>query len=314
MSARKLSARDRSLVRTLGLESLEERDLKAGDVTVFVSGDDLVITGDGAANEVRIRQSLGRLIVEGLNGTEINGKDRAFKAFVGDDVRVDLNGGADKLTIDHETPLLFHTDIKGDLNIDEVEDVKLFHMDLHGALDVDLEGVSGRVRMFDFTVEGVATIHGTGGLQKAEINAGFFDQNLNIEFLGGGNDDVQLGGVNADKNINITTADGRDDVRVEFFTRVGLDLNIDTGSDDDFIKVESTIIEDDLNIDVGSDDNEVVINSIIVDDIVVNLDDGDDDLLTLDVEQADQVDIDADNDDVLNINDDNINDVDVIVD
>ena len=315
MSARtQRSPLSRPAARTLGLESLEARDLKAGDVTVFVSGDDLVILGDNAANEVRVRQSLGRLVVEGLNGTEINGKDRAFKAFVGDDVRIDLNGGADKLTIDHETPTLFQTDIKGSLDIDEVEDVKLFNLDLHGSLDVDLEGVSGRVRMFDFVVEGTANIHGTGGLQRAELNAGIFDQNLSIDFSGGGNDTVQLGAVTADKNVNITTADGRDDVRVEFFTRIGLDLNIDTGTDDDFIKVESTIIEDDLNIDVGSDDNEVVINSIIVDDIFVNLDDGDDDILTLDVEQADLVDIDADNDDELDINDDNINDVDVIID
>lgn len=313
MPARTVS-RARATVRTLGLESLEDRDLKAGDVTVFLSGDDLVITGDNAANEVRIRQSLGRLVVEGLNGTEINGRDRAFKAFVGDDVRIDLNGGADKLTIDHETPLLFHTDIKGDLKIDEVEDVKLFNMDLRGTLDVDLENVSGRVRMFDFVVEGLASIHGTGGLQRAELNAGIFDQNLSVDFSGGGNDTVQLGGVTADKNVNITTADGRDDVRVEFFTRIGLDLNIDTGTDDDYISVSSTILGDDLNIDVGSDDNEVVINSIIVDDIFVNLDDGDDDVLTIDVEQADLVRIDADADDILHIDDDNIHDVDVIVD
>ena len=30
----------------------------------------------------------GRLVVEGLNGTEINGRDRAFKAYVSDDVRI----------------------------------------------------------------------------------------------------------------------------------------------------------------------------------------------------------------------------------
>jgi len=309
-----MATRVRSSVRTLGLESLEDRALKAGDVTVALVGDDLVIIGDNAANEVRIRQSLGRLVVEGLNGTQINGRDRAFKALVGDDVRVDLNGGLDKLTVDHETPLLFQTDIKGDLDVDEVEDVKLFNLDLHGSLDVDLEGVTGRVRMFDFVIEGLTSIHGTGGEQVAELNAGIFDKNLTINFSGSGDDTVTLGAVTADANVNITTGSGRDDVRTDFFTRIGLDLNIDTDSNDDFVQVQSTIITDDLFIDVGNGDNEVVINSVIVDDIVINLDDGDDDVLTLAVEQADQVTIDVDNDDILDIDAAGINQLNVIND
>lgn len=308
-----MAARIQTL-RTLGLESLEDRDLKAGDVTVFKSGDDLVIIGDSAANEVRIRQSLGRLVVEGLNGTEINGRDRAFKEYVKGNVRIDLNNGLDKLTVDHETPTLFQTDLKGDLQIDEVEDVKLFNMDLHGDLDVDLEGASGRLRMFDFVVEGSTYIHGTGGSQEAELNAGIFDQNVTIEFLGSGNDDVSLGAVTADANVNITTGSGRDDVRTDFFTRIGLDLRIDTGANEDFIQVQSTIIGDDLVIDAGSGEDELLIDSIFVDDIVIDLDDGELDILNLDVEQADLVEIDADANDDLNIDDDNINDLDIIID
>lgn len=308
-----MAARIRTL-RTLGLESLEDRDLKAGDVSVLKSGEDLVIIGDGAANEIRIRQSLGRLVVEGLNGTEINGRDRAFKEFISGNIRIDLNNGLDKVTVDHETPALFNTDLRGDLQIDEVEDVKLFNMDLHGDLDVDLEGVSGRLRMFDFTVEGSTNVHATNGSQDVEMNAGFFDQGVTINLAGGGNDDVLLGGVTADRSVNITTGSGRDEVRVEFFTRIGDDLRIDTGANDDFIFIQAAIITDDLDIDVGSDDNEVVIDSIIVDDIFVNLDDGDFDILTIDVEQADIVNIDADAGDDLNIDDDNIHDLNVIVD
>lgn len=308
-----MAARIRTL-RTLGLESLEDRDLKAGDVTVLKSGEDLVIIGDSAANEVRIRQSLGRLVVEGINGTQINGRDRAFKEYISGDVRVDLNNGLDKLTVDHETPLLFHTDIKGDLQVDEVEDVKLFNMDLRGNLDVDLEGVSGRLRMSDFTVEGSTNVHATNGAQDVEMAAGFFDQGVTINLAGGGNDDVLLTGVNADRSINITTGSGRDDVRVDFFTRIGDDLRINTGANDDSIFIQAVIITDDLDIDVGGDDNEVVIDSIIVDDIFLHLDNGGLDVVTLDVEHADLVEIDADAIDLLHIDDDNINDVDVIID
>jgi hypothetical protein len=308
-----MAARKQTL-RTLGLESLEDRDLKAGDVTVFKSGDDLVIIGDGAANEVRIRQSLGRLVVEGLNGTEINGRDRAFKEFIGGNVRVDLNNGLDKLTVDHETPLLFNTDIKGDLQVDEVEDVKLFNVDVRGNLDVDLENVNGRLRMFDFTVEGSTNVHATNGSQDVEMSAGFFDQGVTINLAGGGNDDVILSSVNADRSINITTGSGRDEVRVDFFTRIGDDLRINTGANDDSIFIQAVIITDDLDIDVGGDDNEVVIDSIIVDDIFLDLDNGGLDVLSLDVEQADRVEIDADALDLLDIDDENINDVDVIID
>lgn len=303
----------RRTFRPLGLESLEARRVMAGNVTASIVGGDLVITGDNAANDVRIHQNLGKLVVEGLNGTRINGdnKDR-FPADV--DVRVDLNGGLDKLTVDHNSPLLFNTDIKGNLAIDEVETVKLNNLDLHGSLDVDLESVNGRVDMFDFLIEGSLNIHGAGGVQKAFLTQGRVELNANITFQNGGNDEIQTVGVLARKSLNVTTGSGADRINLDLFTQVVEDIAIRTGDGDDQVIVQQALIGDDLTIDVGDDDNQVTVQNILVDDIFINLDDGDDDVLTLDVDAADVVTLDVDNDDELNINDANINNLVIVND
>ncbi len=303
----------RRISRSLGVESLEARRVMAGNVAVSLVAGDLVVTGDNLANQVRIHQSLGKLVVEGLTGTTINGQAKV-KFSVADDVRVDLNGGADKLVIDHNTPLLFDTDIKGDLQVDEVETVKLSNLDVGGSVDVDLEAVNSRVDMFDFDIRGGLTIHGTGGAQKAFLTSGFVENNVNVLFSNGGADEVAVAGLQTRQDLNITTGDAADRVTVDILTQVVDDIVIRTGDGDDKVIVRQALIGDDLNIDVGDDDNEVTINSIVVDDIFINLDDGDDDILNLAVEAADLVAVDVDNDDVLNIDDTNINTLNIIND
>jgi hypothetical protein len=94
------------------LEGLEARTLLAGNVTATVSGGDLVVNGDGHDNSVSVWQDTnsGNWIVSGnfssgalttVNGQTvfINGRAMSFAVFSGvsDDVRIDLNGGADRL-------------------------------------------------------------------------------------------------------------------------------------------------------------------------------------------------------------------------
>jgi hypothetical protein len=209
---------------------------------------------------------------------------------------------------------LFNTDIKGNLEVDEVETVNINNVDVHGLVDVDLEATSGRLDLFDFDIDGALNIHGTGGAQKAFVSKGVVDGAALVNFQNGGADQVEFLGVAALADLTINTGTAADKVLVDFFTQVGDDLTINTKGGNDVVAVKSTIIVDDLFIDVGSDDNQVTINSVIVDDIFVNLDDGDDDILNLAVEQADVVNIDADNDDVLNINAAGINTLNVIND
>mgnify|MGYP003329121475 CR=1 FL=1 len=73
--------RHRNSRRQLGptaAEVLETRALLAGNVQVTLSGGHAVVTGDSADNLIRIRPDGGQLIVEGLEGTTINGGAAVF--------------------------------------------------------------------------------------------------------------------------------------------------------------------------------------------------------------------------------------------
>src|SRR5437762_3371716 len=102
-----MSHRNLRSSRPLALESLEDRQMMTGNVLVSVSGGDLVVTGDSGANELRIIQSLqngapiaGRFFITGQNGTTINGQATGqFFQNVTDDLRINLNGGNDRLTL-----------------------------------------------------------------------------------------------------------------------------------------------------------------------------------------------------------------------
>lgn len=81
----------------LGLEKLEDRRMMAGDVSVDVVGGDLRITGDAQGNEIAVRassESPDSFVVEGLNGTRINGQAGSeFFDGVIDDVRINMRNG-----------------------------------------------------------------------------------------------------------------------------------------------------------------------------------------------------------------------------
>ncbi len=101
-------------VRPLGLESLESRELKAGNVSVSVVNEELRVVGDSNANQVEIHQSVGNVYrVTGLNGTKINGREDRLFSFKGG-ISVDLREGDDKFVMGGN---LFEDDVHGNLNI-----------------------------------------------------------------------------------------------------------------------------------------------------------------------------------------------------
>ncbi len=87
------------------VESLEAREVMAGNVMAYVSGGNLIITGDHLDNHVSVYQDQrGFWIVSGRTRdgkmTQINNSysSATFNQFeVSHDIRVDLNGGNDKL-------------------------------------------------------------------------------------------------------------------------------------------------------------------------------------------------------------------------
>ena len=86
----------RSRPLLLEFQKLEDRNLLAGDVTVFIDSSSLFVTGDAQANQIQIVGTLnGSARVIGLDGTTINGGTAAFEGnFPGlRSATVNLGGG-----------------------------------------------------------------------------------------------------------------------------------------------------------------------------------------------------------------------------
>jgi hypothetical protein len=129
----------KTTTRRLQLESLENRELMAGNVTVSFSGSELRIVGDSAANGVEVRQSSPGVYTitgafEGGAATKINGRSSITASNVNGNVVVALGAGNDQL--DFGTGDQRVIDVKRDLIIDmgtgndwtDVRDVKVAGM------------------------------------------------------------------------------------------------------------------------------------------------------------------------------------------
>ncbi|MCA9262872.1 MAG: hypothetical protein KDA60_03445 [Planctomycetales bacterium] len=93
----------RELFDGFGIESLENRRMMAGDVSVDVTGGgDLRIDGDNASNEIVIRGTdvQGRFEIRGKQGTLVNGQQSIVVDGVTDDVRINLRNGDNRLEIE----------------------------------------------------------------------------------------------------------------------------------------------------------------------------------------------------------------------
>lgn len=113
----------RSADRRLQVESLERREMMAGNVTLTAQGNNLYLTGDGSRNAVDIRAvSPGVFTVKGetLGGafTKINGVANGQATIRGDlnNLYINLGGGADSLNVGTGNGVALN--VKYDLGID----------------------------------------------------------------------------------------------------------------------------------------------------------------------------------------------------
>ena len=90
--------------RPMFLESLESRAMLAGDISVNVSGGNLIVRGDSAANQVAIlKLDSGEYAVAGFNGTTVEGSADPFIAKgVSGNIDVDLKSGNDLLGVGND--------------------------------------------------------------------------------------------------------------------------------------------------------------------------------------------------------------------
>jgi hypothetical protein len=85
---------------SLEMESLENRQMLAGNVSAVITGaGNLVVTGDGAANEIDVAiDSTGQVSITGNAGTTVDIGNLAT-AQVSGDVRINLGGGDDVVSL-----------------------------------------------------------------------------------------------------------------------------------------------------------------------------------------------------------------------
>jgi len=264
--------------RKLAFQSLESRQLMAGDVHVSVTGTgDLLVQGDGniLGNNVAIFQSVtqgtadpGRFFVSGLNGTTINGSaSGSFFTGVNHDVVINLGGaGPDHVNLGDGVSD-FHFNVPNDLRINMGG----------GANGVTINGITVRDDATITTGSGRDTVdvHGArigvaggvdGGLNDFTINTGngsdvvrmrnfFARHNLNINaggLLDLGTDLVDLAIGNVGNDTSISTGGGRDRVLVEDQVGVNHNLNISTGADIDLVRIHNSEAGNRLSVNLGA--------------------------------------------------------------
>ena len=83
----------------LSVESLESREMLAGEVDVFVSGGNVVVQGDAGNNVINVVDNGGQLEVQGVGTTTVNGGATGLDIADLNNLTIHLNNGDDRVNI-----------------------------------------------------------------------------------------------------------------------------------------------------------------------------------------------------------------------
>jgi hypothetical protein len=275
--------------RKIRVESLEQRQLMAGDVMAALEGSLLTVEGDNFDNQVAItRTAIGDIVIAGQNGTLINGLPSvrfprvalnslevrmeggndsvALRGLqVANDVNVDLGAGNDRLTSPSTTP----STINGNLSVwgNEGNDV------------VQMAGLSVRENL---------SIDGGLGSLNSSISNSTIDKVMSI--IGDDADDVvSVVGTSIGLDLALETKGGSDRVTL---TDVGaLHLSINTDSNGavglDQVTLNRVTTVEDIGIFTGAGNDIVRLTDVTSGkSIIVSLDEGNDRLIATRVQAA----------------------------
>jgi hypothetical protein len=259
--------------RRLCVESMESRQLLAGNVFASVVAGDLVLTGDNAANGVEVRQlGAGVYRVIGLNyaGAQTNIWQGGVAANshivfgVNDDFHIALNGGDDYLLMTAaglpagarmQVPdqLLLRT---GDGNDRAI----LSSVQIRDDASIDLGNGNDYLYMYNGFVGGSPispdndlNVYGSAGNDFANIYSTFVRDDLFMN-MGLGDDRVSLTSMSIADDAWIYTVDGNDLVTLNRVT-VRDSLTIDTGDGKDAVYL-SFVRSDELYTSMGNGDGD----------------------------------------------------------
>lgn len=261
--------------RRLSVESMESRQLMAGNVFASVVGGDLVLNGDGQSNGVEVRQlgaGVYRIIGTVHGGAPTNivlGGVAANSHVVGgvvDDFHINLNAGSDSLLMSSAgLPVGAKMLVPTDLNVrthDGNDRVVINNVKVRDDAFIDLGNDNDYLSMY-----------GTG-TYGSPITP---DNNLAIHG-GAGADFVNLHTALVRDTLIVNLQDGNDTAYLNTVS-VGDDALLYTGNGDDRLQVYKLSVRDDIVIDMGAGKDRAILNYVTADRLYAHMGSGDSDYL-----------------------------------
>jgi hypothetical protein len=267
-----MSRRNHFSPRHLGMESLESRQMMAGNVTASVSGGNLTVTGDGSANGIIVFQlGEGQFRVVGSNQGGAATRIRQGNSLanyqtvngVTGDITIDMRGSNDRVTFSNTPAFGQVSNVPRDLTIftgDGQDNVSLTRLRVGDDVRVDLGGQNDNFQISDSIVgadDGQANhnleVFGQAGEDDILI---FNNQN---EVLVRGDATINTGPTNEDDEVTLHQLHVLDDLEVLTFG----------GGDDVF--VWDCQINDDLTVDTGEGRDSAVISQSSADVIFARM-------------------------------------------
>jgi hypothetical protein len=285
------------------LESLEARQMLAGDVLVSVVNGTLEVEGDGEANKVLIAAGAeaGAFVVTGLDNTTLEGESDPITVTGVRNIRVDLGDGDDLAA-------LVGADVRGKVAIDAgdgadrvlvgtgegvdeldgllPDDVSV---EIRGSLKIETDGGADEVAV-DATASSKLSIDTGDDDDLVSLGSteelGELDARLEVKGavhveLGDGNDEFHADQVDGRKGVFADGGEGDDTIDVSLLTGATLFISGDEGLD--IVKLADLDVKL-LGVHTGDGNDNVDVQDSVFAALGVALGDGDDTLLTANLE------------------------------
>ncbi|MCG8450136.1 MAG: hypothetical protein MI725_11230, partial [Pirellulales bacterium] len=253
--------------RRLRFESLEQKNLLAGDVAVSLVSGNLLIQGDAAGNNVEMQGAgaPGEFTFSGL-GTTFNGSNTLTIGGVVGDVSVDLGDGLNKFVLtDASLPGSFSATLGGPTGIDDFDGYQLGPITtadpgvtIAGNLNLAFTGGTSSFQGVSLDVLGNVSI--TGQIELSD-GVSFLDTsvagNLDAALTAPGVPVFLLGMHSVGGDVNISGDIGDLTVRSDGWSgnvplAVGGDFNVATGDASDVISIQQVDATGSFNLDAGN--------------------------------------------------------------
>ncbi len=253
-----------TLLNDMTVETLENRRMLAGNVTVDVDNGDLDIRGEGNVEQaisVEATSVEGRFLVTALDDTLINGQEGpVFVNGVTGDVDIDLRSGGKILILSESAQEAFV--VEGDLDIDtrggDADIILLDTVHVRGETTIRTRGGDDAVSFIGGEFDDELDVSTGGGNDViSSVNFTQFNDEMDLN-MGGGNDYVMMTNISVDGESEIRLGGGEDTIGLYSSTMADTEVNgngrfdVFENFDNNFDELEERSIEDDFEGGLGA--------------------------------------------------------------